>query len=91
MRCGAQFQQVHLIFWDLGGQAGLRSIWDKYYAESNALIYLIDASAGPGRSAAGVALSFAARCICPTCTARDCRFLLYMVPLFAMTRFMVLR
>ena len=40
-----QFQQVHLIFWDLGGQAGLRSIWDKYYAESNALIYLIDASA----------------------------------------------
>ena len=43
--CRAQFQQVHLIFWDLGGQAGLRSIWDKYYAESNALIYLIDASA----------------------------------------------
>jgi len=37
---------VQLIFWDLGGQAGLRSIWDKYYAESNALIYLIDASAG---------------------------------------------
>ena len=39
---------MHLIFWDLGGQAGLRSIWDKYYAESNALIYLIDASAGLG-------------------------------------------
>ncbi len=36
---------MHLIFWDLGGQAGLRSIWDKYYAETNALIYLIDSSA----------------------------------------------
>ena len=38
-------QQVQLIFWDLGGQPGLRSIWDKYYAESNAILYVVDASA----------------------------------------------
>jgi ADP-ribosylation factor related protein 1 len=33
-----------LVFWDLGGQAGLRSIWDKYYAETHAIIFVIDAS-----------------------------------------------
>ena len=34
--------QAPLIFWDLGGQAGLRSIWDKYYAESHAIVYVVD-------------------------------------------------
>ena len=34
-----------LMFWDLGGQTGLRSIWDKYYLESHAIIYVVDASA----------------------------------------------
>lgn len=33
-----------LVFWDLGGQAGLRSIWDKYYGECHALMYVVDAS-----------------------------------------------
>ncbi|GAB4822733.1 hypothetical protein N2152v2_009779 [Parachlorella kessleri] len=33
-----------LVFWDLGGQAGLRSIWDKYYGESHALMFVVDAS-----------------------------------------------
>ena len=32
------------MFWDLGGQTGLRSIWDKYYADSHAIIYVVDAS-----------------------------------------------
>lgn len=40
-----QMQQMQLVFWDLGGQSGLRSIWDKYYAESNAVLYVVDASA----------------------------------------------
>lgn len=35
---------INLIFWDLGGQSGLRSIWDKYYAESHAIIYVVDAA-----------------------------------------------
>lgn len=35
---------VSLIFWDLGGQPGLRGIWDKYYAEAHGLVYVVDAS-----------------------------------------------
>ncbi len=33
-----------LVLWDLGGQAGLRSIWDKYYAESHAVVFVVDAA-----------------------------------------------
>lgn len=33
-----------LVLWDLGGQLGLRSIWEKYYEEAHAVIYVIDAT-----------------------------------------------
>ncbi|XP_020270154.1 ADP-ribosylation factor-related protein 1 [Asparagus officinalis] len=33
-----------LVFWDLGGQIGLRTIWEKYYDEAHAIIFVIDAS-----------------------------------------------
>lgn len=33
-----------LVFWDLGGQPGLRSIWEKYYEEAHAVIFVVDAS-----------------------------------------------
>ncbi|XP_077220716.1 uncharacterized protein LOC143854570 [Tasmannia lanceolata] len=33
-----------LVFWDLGGQVGLRTIWEKYYEEAHALVYVIDAA-----------------------------------------------
>nr|CAB3495709.1 unnamed protein product [Digitaria exilis]CAB3500602.1 unnamed protein product [Digitaria exilis] len=33
-----------LVFWDLGGQVGLRTIWEKYYEEAHAIIYVIDAA-----------------------------------------------
>lgn len=33
-----------LVFWDLGGQPGLRSIWEKYYEEAHAVVYVIDAA-----------------------------------------------
>ena len=36
--------QAKLVIWDLGGQGGLRSIWDKYFDEANALIWVVDAS-----------------------------------------------
>lgn len=36
--------RVRLNFWDLGGQEELQSLWDKYYAESHAVIYIIDSS-----------------------------------------------
>jgi len=29
-------------FWDLGGQTELQTLWDKYYAESHGIIYVID-------------------------------------------------
>ena len=32
------------MFWDLGGQAGLRSIWEKYYSDSHAVLLVVDAS-----------------------------------------------
>lgn len=34
----------NLVLWDLGGQPGLRSIWDKYFDETHALVYVVDAS-----------------------------------------------
>ncbi|PNH05257.1 ADP-ribosylation factor-related protein 1 [Tetrabaena socialis] len=37
----------NVIFWDLGGQSGLRSIWDKYYNEAHAVVYVVDAAARP--------------------------------------------
>ncbi|XP_072978807.1 uncharacterized protein [Typha angustifolia] len=33
-----------LVFWDLGGQIGLRTIWEKYYEEAHAIVYVIDAA-----------------------------------------------
>ncbi|XP_039142588.1 ADP-ribosylation factor-related protein 1 [Dioscorea cayenensis subsp. rotundata] len=36
--------QSKLVFWDLGGQIGLRTIWEKYYEEAHAIIYVIDAA-----------------------------------------------
>ncbi|KAI5634655.1 ADP-ribosylation factor family domain-containing protein [Phthorimaea operculella] len=35
---------VRLSFWDLGGQQELQSLWDKYYAECHAVIYIVDSS-----------------------------------------------
>lgn len=43
-----EVSNTKLVFWDLGGQLGLRSIWEKYYEEAHAVIYVID-SACPSR------------------------------------------
>ncbi|XP_011626993.1 ADP-ribosylation factor-related protein 1 isoform X2 [Amborella trichopoda] len=37
-------EKTKLVFWDLGGQAGLRTIWEKYYEEAHAVIFVIDAA-----------------------------------------------
>ncbi|KAK9799011.1 hypothetical protein WJX73_004244 [Symbiochloris irregularis] len=34
--------KAELLLWDLGGQPGLRSIWDKYYADSHGVIFVVD-------------------------------------------------
>jgi ADP-ribosylation factor related protein 1 len=31
-------------FWDVGGQAVLRKIWNKYFTECNGIVFLIDGS-----------------------------------------------
>ena len=33
---------VRLNFWDLGGQEELQALWDKYYSECHAIIYVVD-------------------------------------------------
>eukprot|EP00668_Euglena_longa_P029028 GGOE01036366.1.p1 GENE.GGOE01036366.1~~GGOE01036366.1.p1 ORF type:complete len:216 (-),score=26.38 GGOE01036366.1:201-848(-) len=33
-----------LLVWDLGGQVSLRKIWDKYYSETHAVCFVIDAA-----------------------------------------------
>ena len=30
---------IRMLFWDLGGQDELRTLWDKYYSESHGVIY----------------------------------------------------
>ncbi|XP_068644143.1 uncharacterized protein [Aristolochia californica] len=42
--CRIEASNTKLVFWDLGGQMGLRTIWEKYYDESHAIIYVIDAA-----------------------------------------------
>mmetsp|Transcript_20902 Transcript_20902/g.47146 ORF Transcript_20902/g.47146 Transcript_20902/m.47146 type:complete len:196 (-) Transcript_20902:177-764(-) len=37
--CNAQCR-----FWDLGGQARMRSIWDKYYSDAHAMIFVLDSA-----------------------------------------------
>ncbi|XP_078433451.1 GTP-binding protein 1 [Wolffia australiana] len=43
-----EVSNAKIVFWDLGGQIGLRTIWEKYYEEAHAVIYVIDA-ASPSR------------------------------------------
>eukprot|EP01132_Coremiostelium_polycephalum_P011144 gene11144-13652_t len=38
------YEDVKLILWDLGGQKQLRSIWDKYYTDVHAIIYVVDSA-----------------------------------------------
>jgi len=37
-----------VIFWDLGGQIKMRSMWEKYYDEADAVMFIVD-SADIGR------------------------------------------
>lgn len=38
----AQFRNINLKFWDLGGQLSLRSMWSRYYRSCHGIIFLID-------------------------------------------------
>ena len=43
-----KFKGSQVILWDLGGQVKMRSMWERYYAEANAVIFVVD-SADVGR------------------------------------------
>jgi hypothetical protein len=34
---------VRFLFWDLGGAAGLRVLWDRYFADAHAVVWIVDA------------------------------------------------
>ncbi|SAM82949.1 related to ARL3-ADP-ribosylation factor-like protein, member of the arf-sar family in the ras superfamily [Ustilago bromivora] len=34
---------MHLHFWDLGGSSSVRTLWSKYYDESDAIMWVVDA------------------------------------------------
>ena len=36
--------RARLNFWDLGGQRDLHSIWEKYYSECHAIIFVVDST-----------------------------------------------
>lgn len=44
----ARFQvgPLPVVAWDLGGAQTLRSIWERYFKESHAVIYVVDAANG---------------------------------------------
>lgn len=50
-----------LVFWDLGGAASLRGIWDKYFAETHGIIFVLDAT-DPDRFDEAKVGSFGAEC-----------------------------
>ena len=39
-----EIKNSSIVLWDLGGQAGLRGIWDNYFAEAHAIIWVVDAA-----------------------------------------------
>ena len=43
-----QMKGSKIVFWDLGGQKKMRSIWERYYKEANAVVFVVD-SADMGR------------------------------------------
>lgn len=34
---------MHMHFWDLGGSPSVRTLWSKYYDESDAVVFAVDA------------------------------------------------
>ena len=35
---------AQIVFWDLGGQSKMRSIWERYYNAANGVIFVVDAT-----------------------------------------------
>jgi ADP-ribosylation factor related protein 1 len=35
---------TQVVLWDLGGQLKMRAVWERYYSEANAVVFVVDAS-----------------------------------------------
>lgn len=42
------YRGTQVVVWDLGGQIKMRNMWERYYDEANAIIFVVD-SADLGR------------------------------------------
>jgi ADP-ribosylation factor related protein 1 len=38
------YKGTQVVIWDVGGQIKMRKIWEKYYNEANAVIFVIDST-----------------------------------------------
>ena len=43
-----KYKGSQVVFWDLGGQNKMRKVWESYYLEANAVVFVVD-SADPTR------------------------------------------
>jgi hypothetical protein len=39
-----KYKGAQIIFWDLGGQSKMRTIWERYYNSANAVVFVVDSS-----------------------------------------------
>lgn len=42
--CRIEFNKVLLKFWDLGGQESLRTLWDGYFNDAHAVVFVVDST-----------------------------------------------
>ncbi|KAG2182277.1 hypothetical protein INT43_007204, partial [Umbelopsis isabellina] len=42
--CKVDIKSARLNFWDLGGQRDLHSIWENYYSECHAIVFVVDST-----------------------------------------------
>lgn len=63
--------KAELLLWDLGGQPGLRSIWDKYYADSHGVIFVVDCTT-PARYSCSINGVYEVLIIKPSCQCGVC-------------------
>eukprot|EP01035_Chromulina_nebulosa_P024542 gene24542-31962_t len=38
------YSGTQVVIWDLGGQIKMRNMWEKYYDDANAIVFVVDAS-----------------------------------------------
>ena len=39
-----RYKGAQVVFWDLGGQSKMRSIWERYYNSADAVVFVVDST-----------------------------------------------